>query len=76
MDEIPISFEYKGKQYAAVFRPVSGSATNVLFHLIINKFYHGQLILTENYGWKFTSNDGMFEELSDFFGDYITAWYN
>lgn len=73
-DKIPITFEYEGKQYSGHFSQVSGAASSGTFHLMIDHYYCGQLILTENFGWQFTSQTKKFQELSDFFGQYIEAW--
>lgn len=74
MIDIPISFEYQNQTYTGVLSQVSGGGSNAKFHLMINKFYEGQLMHTETQGWRFTSQTGKFTELSQFFGDYVTAW--
>lgn len=74
-DKIPIAFEYEGKNYMGEFGRVSGSGSTASFHLTVNNFFQGQLINTENYGWKFWSNSGKFQGLSEYFGEYLMAWY-
>lgn len=74
MQKIPITFEYEGMPYTGHFRQVSGSGSVATFHLMIDNFYQGQLVHTDDNGWQFTSNQNKFITLSQFFGDYITAW--
>lgn len=75
MDKILITFDYDGQEYSGHFSQVSGGGSHTKFFLMINKFYRGQLVHTDHYGWQFTSNDGMFQTLSEYFGNYITARY-
>lgn len=74
MTNIPISFEYEQQHYTGHFKQVSGSGSTASFHLMIDNFYQGQLVHTTEHGWQFTSNKNKFVTLSQFFGDYITAW--
>jgi hypothetical protein len=74
MDKIPVSFEYKGKHYTGYFDAVSGAAGK-LWYLTLNGFHWGQLIYTENFGWRFENNKGTMKELTDYFADVVTAWY-
>lgn len=74
IDKIPIRFEHDGKEYSGHFSKVSGGGSTALFHLYIDKFYYGQLFLTDKYGWKFYSQNGEMDYLSGFFGEYVTAW--
>lgn len=71
--DIPISFDYKGKHYEGTFSEVSGAAAK-MWHLTINGYHCGQLLLLER-GWVFFSNSGEFEELADYFGDIVMLWY-
>ncbi len=76
MQQIPITFNYQGQLYRGSLSPVSGSAAHgSLWHLMINNFYRGQLLNTDN-GWVFHSQTAVFKELEDYFGDYIIAWYD
>ncbi len=70
-EKVPISFEYKGKIQKGYFSPISGSGANV-WHLMINDYYRGNLQFTERNGWQFFGNS--FEDMGDFFGDYMVAW--
>lgn len=72
MDGIPITFEYKGKNYKGHFSKVSGASARV-WHLMIGNYYYGALHLTKKNGWVFYGNK--MTELADYFGDYLTAWY-
>lgn len=72
MNDVPITFEYKGKIYKGFFSAVSGGGANV-WHLMINNYYYGVLVLTEKYGWKFHGN--AFEDMGEYFGNYMVLWY-
>lgn len=72
MVEIPISFDYKGKHYKGHFSEMTGCT---LWHLIIDKYFNGQLVYSKNFGFKFYSNSGEFMELSELFGEFIISWY-
>ncbi len=74
MDDIPVSFEWQGKEYARHFSVPHDAGGNVWF-LTVNKYHWGQLILTQNYGWAFHNNKNEMKELADYFGDVVTAWY-
>lgn len=47
--DIPVSFDYKGKYYEGILSDVSGAAAK-MWHLTINRYYRGQLLLLER-GW-------------------------
>jgi len=49
MKKIPIQFDYNGKHYEGHFSEVSGGGASS-WHLTIDNYYRGQLILTETYG--------------------------
>ena len=76
MPEIPVKFDYKGNHYEGHLSQVSGSGSTSMFFLTINKMHCGQLWVSSfNNQWVFKSNDGMFEELADYFGMVVTGWY-
>lgn len=52
MKSVQISFEYEGKIYTGLFNPARVGGAGVC-HLMINKFYIGVSVLTENYVWQF-----------------------
>ena len=74
-EEIPITFQHKGKEYKGIFRKVLGAGSTSTFYLSIDNYHYGQLFYTEKYGWKFYSQDGELDYKSDEFGDYVQAWY-
>lgn len=76
MDHIPVKFDCNGKKYAGYFCPVSGAGATSTFHLSINNYYWGRL-RQGNEKWVFdcTPKNPEFAELADFFGEYLTAWY-
>ena len=75
---VPIDFEYQGKNYSGEFT-TSGGMGGLSFdnwHLVINKFYQGQLHYSQSTDrWQFHSNDKKFEELSDYFEAYMIGWF-
>lgn len=76
MENCPITFKFKDKQYAGHFKPVSGGGSNTLFHLMVDNYYWGQLFYTENFGWQFHSNsEPELKELSEYFGMVVSGWY-
>jgi hypothetical protein len=73
---IPITFTVDGRTYTGHFSRVSGSASTATFHLTINGFHYGRLRLREHdLQWFFDSNDGMFGEMAEWFGSYVTAYF-
>lgn len=74
MNNIPIKFEYEGKHYAGIFSNVSGSGSSSNYHLMIDNFFMGQIMQTENYGWQFHSNQDNFRGMAEYFGEYIVAY--
>ncbi len=74
MDNIPVSFEWKGKGYVGYFSEPHGAGGNIFF-LTVNKRHWGQLILKHNNEWEFYNNKDELKELADYFGDCIIAWY-
>jgi hypothetical protein len=75
MDKVPITFECNGKKYSGYFSEIHGAGSNV-WHLNIDKYYSGSLQLS-NDKWVFHAGpkDRELAELADFFGNYLTAWY-
>jgi hypothetical protein len=70
-DRIPITFEYRGKDYYGEFMPVQGSGYPRAFQLLINNYYIGSLRYSD--GWVFEGQ--VMTDLADVFGAYIIAWY-
>lgn len=71
---IPVWFTFDGKEYAGTLNKVSGGAGQ-LYHLMVGKFYWGQLILTDNLGWQFHAQSKDMNYLSEYFGEVVQAWY-
>lgn len=73
--EVPITFEHKGKIYAGQFSSVNGASSG-MWHLVINKYYQGQMFYSEcGNKWMYKSNSGLFDELSDYFEAYMIGWF-
>jgi hypothetical protein len=70
-NNVPISFQYGQKLYSGTFHIVCGTGHEYVWHLYLNSFYYGNLQYTDR--WVFSGSD--FQCLADFFGDYLTAWY-
>jgi len=73
MERVPIKFDYKGGRYAGIFTQVNGAGGTV-FHLTIDDFFYGQLILAGDI-WYFHSNKNFFPGMAEEFGEYIIAWF-
>ena len=72
MDHIPVSFDYKGKHYSGSLDEVAGAGAMV-WHLMIGNYYRGRFTYMDK--WIFFSNDKMFEDMADYFGEVVTLWY-
>ena len=68
---IPITFTYKNQTFRATLEEVHGAGNNV-WHLMCNHYYLGRLRLAGTL-WYFDGNQ--FNELANYFGDYLIAWY-
>ena len=54
MVNIPVTFNYKGKEYNGHFSQVSGAGSTAMFHLNVNGFYWGRLRYSDfTNGWGF-----------------------
>jgi hypothetical protein len=85
MTNIPIAFEFEGKQYSGHFTPVSGAGSGANFHLSVNRMHWGQLSYIEGHpgfngglhavasGWRFSGKPGL-EKLTEHFGYHLIAW--
>ena len=71
MQNIPISFDYKGKHYEGFLSKVRGAGANV-WHLMINNYYYGMLMYVDT--WVFHSNSNEMKELAGFFGKTVSLW--
>jgi len=66
---VPISFNYNGKNYKGHFSRVHGMGGNV-WHLMINNYYHGCL----QFGTREQYYGNSFEDLANFFIAYMISW--
>lgn len=74
--DVRITFQHKGKVYSGTFVQVSGGGSSSLWHLKINNYHHGQLFITEHFGWRWASNsDQDFEEHLDYFEFVMISAY-
>jgi hypothetical protein len=73
MNKIPVSFEYNGKQLVGEFSEVGGSGGST-WHLLIDKYYKGSLMIIQD-KWVFHSQTREMEDLADYFGSVLIAWY-
>lgn len=73
--KIPVSFEYEGVQFDGYLSKVSGAGSTATYHLMINNYFRGQLFNTPS-GWRFGSNNNMFEEnyMVEFFVNTIEQY--
>lgn len=71
--KIPIEFYYKGALCKGHFTEVFGGGANT-WHLMINNYYKGQLIYSQN-GWAFYNNSGEMKCMTEYFGEHMMLWY-
>jgi hypothetical protein len=75
LDNIPISFEHEGKKYTGTLDEVSGAGAAKTWHLMVDKYYWGQLVFTDN-GFSFLpQNDEWLKDFSEYMGEVVTLWY-
>ena len=70
MERVPITFKHKETAYAGYLAPVHGAGQQT-WQLISNGYFLGNLRYCN--GWVFDS--AKMPEMTDYFGDYLTAWY-
>jgi len=79
MENVAITFEHLGKIYQGHFTRVAGAGESTVYHLMDNKnFYLGRLRLsTFLKEWCFDESrpKDKLSQLGNFFGDYLTAWF-
>lgn len=87
LDEIPVTFTYKDKEYKGYFTKVMGAGSSGMFHLTVNGSHWGELwyitgspdingLHAVPEGWRFASNQHPdLEKLIDYFSDVVVAWY-
>ena len=69
MNNISVSFDYKGKHYDGELSEVPGAGAQV-WHLMIDNYYKGMLMYTTQ--WVFHNQKGEMKELAEFFGEQVT----
>jgi hypothetical protein len=62
MKDIPIPFHLNGRGYQG--KLVEVTAAGKLWHLNVDRYYQGQLVCADNYGWKFYPTKGIFRTSS------------
>jgi hypothetical protein len=72
MEDIPVSFDYKGKHYEGFLSEVTGGGGST-WHLMIDKYYCGALHWTPYRGFWFSSQTGEFEDIADYFSEVVIA---
>lgn len=76
MHQIPITFDHEGKQYSGYFSKVAGAGQTGVWYLSDNNnLYLGRLRYTDRWVFDPTPKTESLAALADFFGDFITAWY-
>lgn len=71
---IPLKFTYRDKEYKGELTSVTGAGSSSLFYLFIDNYFRGQFFYSDSEKrWIFKSNDGMFEDLEDYFERAITS---
>jgi hypothetical protein len=86
-DQIPVTFELKGKEYKGTLEQVMGAGSTAMYHLTVDRFHYGQLWYVSGSpgfeggldavpaGWRFASNQHPeLDKLADYFGYCVEAW--
>lgn len=79
MADIPITFTHEGKEYNGVLNEINGAGgvRGAVWHLLVDRYYWGQLHFYEDRGFVFNSQLH-YEEmkyLGEVFGEAVTLWY-
>lgn len=76
MENVPITFEFRGKKYTGHFGRVAGAGSSSHFHLTVGGYHYGQLWFSDRGVWRFESNAfPEMSELAEEFGAVVTGWY-
>jgi len=75
MDPVLITFDHQGKHYKGQLVPVMGAGSSNEFHLMIDNYYCGRLRYSDRWVFDPTPKTDSFVELTEYFGEYVTAWY-
>lgn len=71
--DIPVTFEFEGKQYAGHFSEVNGMGSG-MWHLMADRYYWGRLRRVGDQ-WYFDENKPRVGHLVDYFAAVVIAWY-
>ena len=72
--EIKINFTINNKQYSGELSKINGAGANTWF-LMVNNYYCGQLVFSNHYGWRFTSNKTTDASLGPYFASLLPEEY-
>jgi hypothetical protein len=85
-DNIPVTFELKGKTYSGNLSQVSGAGATAMFFLDVDGYHYGQLSFVTGHpgfeggihavepGWRFSSNSHPeLSELAEYFGSCVVS---
>lgn len=70
MENVPITFDYDGRKYQGEFTPVFGAGSEN-WHLMIDRYYMGQLTLREG---NFVFLGNRFQEMGEQFGHVLISF--
>lgn len=73
MENMPVKFEYKGKEFAGILSLVSGAGSTAHYHLYQNgNRYAGQLAYSEHLKeWQFSSQKGYTTDIAKILLEFI-----
>ena len=72
-NQVPVTFEWNGNKVRGMLTNGPGAGGEV-WHLSVNNFHWGQLVLTQSGEWRFSSNTKDLEHLSEYFGEQVRLW--
>jgi hypothetical protein len=74
MNQIPVTFQFSGKQYSGSLDQVSGSGDVAIFHLMVDRYYWGRLRFTDQWVFDATPSTQELVNEAEFFGLVVTSW--
>lgn len=87
MQQIPVTFDFKGKELKGFLSSGTGAGIGINFQLSANGYHYGQLCYMEGHPgfndgvhaqeprWRFASNTSpQLQLLAEHFGYVVTAW--
>lgn len=87
MPSIPVTFNYRSKEYSGTLSRVSGAGNEEMWHLNVNGFHFGRLFYVQGDpgfegglhsvegGWRFANKDGWNKELAEYLGGIVELFY-